>query len=66
MGPYSETVQARRRANLEKMIANNKLNNHMKIIWKKHLHNLAVNEDEYNARVKQIYKDHSKGIVKIV
>jgi len=61
MGPYSETLQNKRRANLRLILANPNLSDDMKRIWKKHLHDLAVNEDEYNARVVEIYKNYRKG-----
>ncbi len=33
----------------------------MKRIWTKHLNNLAVNEDEYNARVVNVFQNIRKG-----
>ena len=57
MGPYSEELQSKRRANLKLILANPKLSDDMKRIWKQHLNNLAVNEDEYNKRVKEIYEN---------
>ena len=55
MGPYSEELQQKRYKLLEAVIANPKLSEDMKRIWKQHYNNLAVNEDEYNKRVKEIY-----------
>ena len=55
MGPYSEQTQSKRRANLKLILANPKLSDDMKRIWRMHLNNLAVNEDEYNKRVKQVF-----------
>ena len=55
MGPYSEQLQSKRRANLKLILANPKLSDDMKRIWKMHLNNLAINEDEYNKRVKQVF-----------
>ena len=55
MGPYSEELQSKRRANLKLILANPKLSDDMKRIWKMHLNNLAINEDEYNKRVKQVF-----------
>ena len=57
MGPYSEELQSKRRANLKLILANPKLSDDMKRIWKQHLNNLAINEDEYNKRVKEIYEN---------
>jgi len=62
MGPYSEQLQQKRRANLKLTLANPKLSNDMKRIWRKHLDNLAVNEDEYNARVKATFRNFKSGI----
>jgi hypothetical protein len=56
MGPYSEELQQKRSNNLKLVLANPKLSDDMKRIWKQHLRNLAVNEDEYNKRVKEIYE----------
>jgi len=61
MGPYSETLQNKRKANLELVIANPNLSDDMKRIWTKHLNNLAVNEDEYNARVVNVFQNIRKG-----
>jgi len=55
MGPYSEIKQSQRRANLKLILANPKLSDDMKRIWRMHLNNLAINEDEYNKRVKQVF-----------
>lgn len=55
MGPYSETKQSQRKANLKLILANPKLSEDMRIIWTRHLNNLSDNEEEYNKKVKQIY-----------
>ena len=55
MGPYSEELQQKRCNLLKSVIANPTLSDDMKRIWKQHLRNLAVNEDEYNKRVKEVY-----------
>jgi len=54
---YNEQLQTKRRSNLRLLIADPKLPKDMKRIWKQHLNNLAVNEDEYNKRVKEVYKN---------
>jgi hypothetical protein len=65
MGPYSEELQQKRSNNLKKLIADTNISDDMKRIWKQHLNNLAVNEDEYNKRVRKIYaKIHPWNIVK--
>ena len=55
MGPYSEELQQKRCNLLKSMIADPNLSDDMKRVWKQHLNNLAVNEDEYNKRVKEVY-----------
>ena len=55
MGPYSETKQSQRKANLKLILANPKLPEDVRNIWTQHLNNLSVNEEEYNKKVKQIY-----------
>ena len=55
MGPYSEELQQKRCKNLKLILAIPNISDDMKRIWKQHLNNLAVNEDEYNKRVKEVY-----------
>ena len=55
MGPYSEIKQSQRRASLKLILANPKLSDDMKRIWRQHLNNISVNEEEYNKRVKQVF-----------
>jgi hypothetical protein len=55
MGPYSEELQQKRCKNLKLILATPHISDDMKRIWKQHLRNLAVNEDEYNKRVKEVY-----------
>ena len=56
MGPYSEELQQKRSNYLKKLIDDTNISDDMKRIWKQHLNNLAVNEDEYNKRVKEVYE----------
>ena len=57
MGPFSEDLQQKRRNNLKLILADPNISQDMKRIWKQHLNNLAVNEDEYNKRVREIYRN---------
>jgi hypothetical protein len=57
MGPFSEKIQSKRRATLQLILANPKLSADMKRIWKQKLNQLAVDEDEYNERVKKLYEN---------
>ena len=56
MGPYSETVQKHRADSIQYLLDTNpQLGDYMKSIWEKKYNELSVNEDEYLARVKQVY-----------
>ncbi len=61
MGPYSEGKQASRAASIRRLLATQpKLSEDMKNVWLSKLQGLAQNEDEYNARVKDVFKDLKK------
>ena len=56
MGPYSETVQKYRADSIQYLLDTNpQLAEYMKSIWQMKLNDLAVTEEEYYTRVKQIY-----------
>jgi len=56
MGPFTEQKQNERAESIQKLLDTNpQISDYMKAIWSKHLVNLATNEDEYLARVKQVY-----------
>ena len=57
MGPYSEELQQKRRKALKLILAGPNISKDMKRIWKQHLNNLAVDETEYNKRVKEVYEN---------
>ena len=57
MGPFDFERQQRRAELIASVLVNNKLPMETKRIWEKHLANLAVTEDQYNARVADIYGD---------
>ncbi len=57
MGPFDFERQQRRAELIASILLNKKLDKDAKRIWKKHLANLAVTEDQYNARVADIYGD---------
>ena len=48
--------------NIKSILANKKLPDDTRNIWEQKLHNIAVNEDEYNKRVFEIFKDVKQGI----
>jgi hypothetical protein len=56
VGPYSEKLQKKRQALLRLVMSDPNISKDMRIIWKKQLDNLSVDEDEYNKRVKEIYE----------
>ncbi len=56
MGPFSETVQKHRADSIQYLLDTNpQIDDYMKSIWQSKLKDLALTEDEYNARVKKIY-----------
>ena len=56
MGPWSEETQIHRADSIKRLLENNpQMDEYMTSIWMKHAKNLAQDEDEYYARVKQIY-----------
>ncbi len=57
MGPFDFERQQRRAELIASILLNKKLDKDAKRIWKKHLANLAVTEDQYNARVADVYGD---------
>ena len=63
MGPFSDKTQFERAGAIKRLLENNpQMDDYMKSIWEKHLRNLALNEDEYNRRVKAIYSNDFKPI----
>ncbi len=54
MGPYSEEQQQRRANSIASLLLMNK-NKDVNRIWEKHMRNLARTENDYNARVIQVY-----------
>ena len=54
MGPYSEEQQQRRANSIASLLLMNK-NKDVTRIWEKHMRNLARTENDYNARVIQVY-----------
>jgi len=56
MGPYSEKKQWERAGAIKRLLENNpQLDDYMKSIWQKKLRELALSEDEYNRRVREIF-----------
>ena len=56
MGPYSEEKQWERAGAIKRLLENNpQLDDYMKSIWQRKLRELALSEDEYNLRVREIF-----------
>tara|TARA_B100001094_G_scaffold55250_1_gene50796 strand:- start:43 stop:255 length:213 start_codon:yes stop_codon:yes gene_type:complete len=56
VGPYSKKVQKYRADSIRRLLDTNpQLDDYMKSIWQMKLKDLALNEEEYYARVKQVY-----------
>jgi hypothetical protein len=63
VAPWDPATQAKRRQSLLKVLAGD-LPEDTRKIWLAHLENLAATEQEYNTRVREVYKNHSQEIVK--
>jgi len=63
MGPYSEAKQLHRISNIKKVLANKRLDEDTRRIWETKLHSIAVDEDEYNKRVAETFKNVKKGYI---
>ena len=56
MGPFSKTLQKYRADSIQRLLdTNTQLDDYMRSIWQMKLNDLAVTEEEYYTRVKQIY-----------
>jgi hypothetical protein len=66
MGPFSDELQHKRAMTIQTLLKNPSLSEEWKAVWQKKLINLAMGEDEYNARVKQIYSNTRSGIERIL
>lgn len=63
MGPFSDEIQFQRAGAIKRLLDSNpQLDDHMRSIWLRKLNGLALNEDEYNRRVKAIYSNDFKPI----
>ena len=63
MGPYSEAKQLHRISNIKKVLANKRLDEDTRRFWETKLDNIAVDEDEYNKRVAETFKNVKKGYI---
>ena len=65
MGPYSEFLQNRRRQVIQKLLDHNpQLDEVTRAMWTRHLNNIACSEEEYNARVRDVYGNFFKRYTK--
>ena len=64
MGPYSEQKQIERAGAIKRLLDTNpQMNDITRAMRQRHVNNLAVSEEEYNARVKAIYSNMKKGVI---
>jgi len=64
MGPYSEEKQIERAGAIKRLLNDNpNLDPVYRAAWQRHANNLAITEDEYNARVKAIYSNMKRGVI---
>lgn len=62
MGPYNEDRQIQRAGAIERLLKNNpQLSEDTRNMWQKHLKDLSVSEEEYNAKVKSVYGKMTRG-----
>lgn len=57
MGPYSDELQYRRAAAIQRLLDDPTLSEDARRIWEGHLRGLSRSEEQYNARVRQIWTD---------
>ena len=60
MGPYSKKRQIERAEAVSRLLAHKDLSDWAHNYWTGVLKNLAVNEEQYNHRVVQLYKDKAR------
>jgi len=60
MGPYSKKRQIERAEAVSRLLAHKDLSDWARNYWTGVLKNLAVNEEQYNHRVVQLYKDKAR------
>lgn len=64
MGPYSEQKQIERAGAIQRLLDNNpNLDPVYRATWERHARNLAVSEEEYNARVRSIYANLKREVI---
>ena len=66
MGPYDYDNQINRAKSIESLLKSEGLNKEAKEMWTRILNRIAFSEDDYNARVMYVYRNHSKDIIKNV
>ena len=66
MGPYNYDKQVDRAKSIEALLKNKRLSKETREMWTRILNRIAFSEDDYNARVMYVYRNHSKDIIKNV
>ena len=62
MGPYNTKRQLERAERVAELLERDNLSDWAQSFWTGVLRNLAVNEDQYNHRVVQFYKDKARTV----
>ena len=64
MGPYNFDQQLERAERVSELLEQDNLSDWARTFWLGILKNLAINEDQYNHRVVQLYKDRTRTVFK--
>ena len=62
MGPYNTKREQERAQRVAELLKQDNLSEWARKYWTGVLRNLAVNEDQYNHRVVQLYKDRARTV----
>lgn len=63
MGPFDVKRQLNRRRAVRRLLARADLPEESRDIWLRIYNNITLDEDEYNRRVLEVYRDHQEEIV---
>ena len=64
MGPYNPKRQLERAERVARLLEQDDLSDWAENFWTGVLRNLSINEDQYNHRVVQLYKDRARTVIK--
>ena len=63
MGPFNEMRQLSRRGAVQQLLQQKNLSNWARNYWQKVYDSIAMNEERYNARVVQTFKNATSGVI---